>query len=456
MNSNNDSKTHHPGRRKFIGTLATASAFTIVPRHVLGGTDKPAPSDKLNIAAVGVGGMGRSNLKNMETENIVALCDVDWDYAAKTFVKYPDARQYKDFRVMLDKEKEIDAVLVATPDHTHAIVSMAAMQLGKHVYTQKPLTYSVAEARALANMAKRTQVVTQMGNQGHSGEAIRMLCEWIWDGAIGPVHEVHVWTNRPVWPQNIATRPPAMPVPKNMDWDLWIGPAPMRDFNSYYHPHDWRGWKDFGTGALGDIGCHSIDYPYTALKLDYPTSVNASLAYNIDPSDDWKKEKNEETYPSASMVTYYFPARGEMPPVKLMWYDGGLMPSRPLELEAGRPMPENGMLFIGEKGIIMNGGGSTRLIPETAMKSYSPPEKTLPRCEVSHEQNWIECCKKRKTANSHFLYAGPLAETVLLGNIALLFPGDGLEFDPKSMEIKNNTQATAFLQREYRQGWFLT
>ena len=203
--------------------------------------------------------MGKGNLEHMETDNIVALCDVDWDCAAKAFEKYPDAKRYKDYRVMLEKEKDIDAVVVATPDHTHAIVTMAAMQAGKHVYTQKPLTYSVYEARALADMAKKSQLVTQMGNQHHSGEEIRTICEWIWAGAIGPVHEVHVWTNRPVWPQNIGTRPETMPVPENMDWDLWVGPAPYREFNKLYHPFSWRGWLDFGTGALGDMGCHTID-----------------------------------------------------------------------------------------------------------------------------------------------------------------------------------------------------
>ena len=263
-------------RRNFVKTTTAASLFSIVPAHVLGGNGKASPSDKLNIAAVGLRGMGKENLKEMETENIVALCDVDWGLAQKTFDKYPDAKRYKDFRKMFEEQKDIDAVLVATPDHTHAVVSMAAMDLGKHVYTQKPLTRTVYEARKLSEKARDAQIVSQMGIQNHSGEGIRKICEWIWDGAIGSVHEVHIWTDRPVWPQNIPYRPEPMSIPPDLDWDLWIGPSPYREYNSLYHPHDWRGWWDFGTGALGDIGCHSMDFPFTALKLKYPTSVNAS------------------------------------------------------------------------------------------------------------------------------------------------------------------------------------
>jgi len=440
-------------RRTFLGSVAAASAFTIVPAHVLGGPGKTAPSDKLNIAAVGAGGMGKENLKNVETENIVALCDVDWNHAAESFQKYPDARRYKDYRVMLEQEKGIDGVIIATADHTHAVITLAAMELGKHVYTQKPLTYTVAEARALADAARRTQLVTQMGNQGHSGEDIRMLCEWIWDGAIGPVNEVHVWSDRPVWPQAVYNRPEAMPVPETLDWDLWLGPAKFRDYNEAYHPFKWRGWLDFGTGALGDMGCHLIDHAYTALKLKYPTSVNCSLSMVCNPEDIWVKLQDLETYPQASMVTYYFPARDEMPPVKLVWYDGGLQPSRPEELEPGRKMPTNGLLFIGEKGKLLTGDGMTQLIPETAMKAYTLPEKTLTRCEVSHEQNWLQCIRENKTANSHFLYAGALTETVLLGNVALRFPYERLEYDSKNMAFVNNPAATELLLNHYRESW---
>ncbi len=439
-------------RRTFLKGVTAATAFTIVPSHVLG-KDKKAPSDKMNIAGVGVGGMGKSNLENMESENIVALCDVDWDHAAETFEKYPDANRYKDFRVMLEKEKDIDGVLIATPDHTHAIVTLTAMELGKHVYTQKPLTRTVSEARALTNAAKKQQLVTQMGNQGHSGEDIRLISEWIADGAIGPVREVHAWTNRPVWPQGVYKRPEPMEVPEKLAWDLFIGPSPYREYNEIYHPFKWRGWKDFGTGALGDMGCHIIDHAYTALKLRYPTKVTASKTTQFDPDEIWTRIENTETYPFSSIVTYEFPEREDMPPVKIMWYDGGLQPPRPEELEPGREMPDSGILFVGEKGKLLSGGGMTRLIPETFMQAYELPEKTIPRIEGTHEQNWIECCKELKTASSHFIYAGPLTESVLLGNIALRFPYQILKYDWKNMQFKNNEEATSLLKHDYREGW---
>jgi predicted dehydrogenase len=442
-------------RRQFLGGLAAATAFTIVPRHVLGGQGYQAPSDTVNIAVVGVGGMGKENLKSLETENIVALCDVDWELAKEAFEKYPNAKRYKDFRVMLEKQKEIDAVLVATPDHSHAVITMAAMQAGKHVYTQKPLTRTVSEARALTDMARTTQLITQMGNQHHSEENIRLACEWIWDGAIGAVHEVHAWSDRPVWPQGIYQRPEAMPVAEHLDWDLWLGPAPARDYNKIYHPFNWRGWLDFGTGALGDMGCHIIDYAYTALKLKYPSSVEASITMEPDPENIWTKRMNTETFPWASIVTYRFPPRGDMPAVKLIWYDGGLRPIRPEELEPGRNLPDNGLLFVGEKGKLFSNDEMVRLIPESFMKSYTLPEKHIPRIETSHEQNWIHCIKAHKTASSHFLYAGPLTETVVLGNLAVRFPYQTLEFDPEAMEIKNNTEATTLLHHQYREGWKL-
>ncbi len=440
-------------RRQFMGGLAAATAFTIVPRKVLGGPGYQAPSDTLNIACVGAGGMGQNNVNEMATENIVALCDVDWKLTAPVFEKYPKARRYKDYRAMLDEQKDIDAVIIATPDHTHAVITLAAMELGKHVYTQKPLTHTVYEARQLAEAAARMNVVTQMGNQGHSGEEIRLECEWIQDGAIGPVHEVHVWTDRPVWPQGLYTRPEEMPLPEELDWDLWIGPARFRPYNKIYHPFNWRGWWDFGTGALGDMGCHMIDHPYTALKLKYPTSVSASFAMDFKDDNIWEKRPLTETFPRASIVTYYFPAREDMPPVKLVWYDGGLQPPRPEELEPGRRMPTNGQLYIGEKGKLLSGDGMTRLIPESAMRAYKIPPKTIPRIETSHEQNFIKAIKEGKPASAPFSYAGPLTETVLLGNIALKFPYQALEFDPEAFVIKGNDEATAMLKSEYRRGW---
>jgi len=453
-----------PSRRKFLAqaTAATA-AFTIVPRHVLGGAGMKAPSDKLNIAGVGVGGMGKSNLSKCEDENIVALCDVDWDFAAETFKKYPKAQQYKDFRTMLEKQKDIDAVIVATPDHSHAVVGLAAIQLGKHVYIQKPLSHSVYEARILTEAARKQKVVTQMGNQGHSGEGIRLLCEWIWGGAIGPVHEVHAWTNRPVWPQGIEVDRPkeTPPVPEKMDWDLWIGPASMRPFHPLYHPGKWRGWWDFGTGSLGDLGCHIMDPVFWPLKLKYPVSVEGCISTYWQEFWEETKPKNE-MYPRSTIARYQFPAREDMPAVKLTWWDGGLMPPRPDEMELGRRMGDSdgGVLFIGKKGTIMAGcyGRSPRILPETKMKEYKQPRKSLERIpdgEEGHEKDWVRACKDGKPASSNFDYSGPLSEMVLMGNLAVRYPGRKLMWDGDKMEVTNDKEANSYVRREYRQGWSL-
>jgi predicted dehydrogenase len=454
-------------RRNFLGGMAaTAAAFTILPSGLVRGqntkeTRKLKPGDKMNIAAVGIGGMGASNLEALAgTENIVALCDVDRAYAAPVFKKYPKATPYLDYRVMLEKENaNIDGVVVATPDHLHAAVAMAAMQLGKHVYVQKPLTRLVSEARALTEAARKYGVVTQMGNQGHSGEALRLVAEWIWDGAIGPVHEVHAWTNRPVWPQGIPARLAAAPIPETLDWTLWQGPSKARDFNPGYLPFVWRGWWDFGSGALGDMGCHFIDPIYHALKLRYPVAVSASIAAMINPDDVWEKLDNTETFPYASIVTYEFPARDTLPPVRLIWYDGGLMPPRPEELEPGRRMPRNGALYYGEKGKLLHDqdAGAPRLIPETAMQAYTLPPKTIPRITVSHEMNWVEACKTGGAASSNFDYAGPLAETTLMGNLAVKYPWQRLEIDGENMKVTNLDEANAFIdwKNHYREGWSL-
>jgi len=453
--SEHQNKTDGVNRRQFISGVAAASAFTIIPRHVLGGTAGPAPSDKLNIAGVGFGGMGKNNLKEMETENIVALCDVDWKYAEKVFERYPKAFKYKDYRAMFDREKDIDAVVVATPDHHHALVSMRAMQAGKHVYTQKPLTHTVYEARLLAKTAKEQKIISQMGNQAHSAEEIRLESEWLQAGVIGAVTEVHTWTDRPVWTQGVYGRPETQEIPEGMDWDNWIGPARFRGFNKYYHPWSWRGWWDFGTGSLGDMGCHKIDHPWTALKLTYPTMVSASYVMDFKEDDRWQKRPFEESFPKGSIITYNFPERDGLAPVRLTWYDGGLQPPRPEELDPRREMPTNGSLYIGEKGKLLSGDGMVRLIPESAMKGFTPPPKTIPRIEGTHEQNWIKSIKENKPASSDFSYAGPLTETVLLGNVALRFPYEALQFDAENMAIKGNDKATALLTKEYRKGWEL-
>jgi predicted dehydrogenase len=452
-------------RRTFLASAAAVTAgFTIVPRHVLGGQATPAPSDKLNIAAVGVGGMGKNNVGRCEPENIVALCDVDFTLAEPVFAKYPNAKRYKDYRVMLDEQPDIDAVIIATPDHSHAVIAMAAMERKKHVYVQKPLTHSVSEARLLTETARKYGVATQMGNQGHSGEGARILCEWVWAGAIGKIHEAHAFTNRPVWPSGIEVdRPTETPeVPPGLDWDLWLGPARARPYHPTYHPAKWRAWWDFGTGSLGDMGCHIVDPLFWALKLKYPVAVEANTSKYWHAFFEPTVPKHE-MFPRSTIVRFRFPARDKMPPVDVTWWDGGLMPPRPPGLELGRRMgnEDGGILLMGEKGTIMAGcyGESPRLVPESAMKKYRKrPPKTLERIPLGtdgHEQDWIRACKGGKPASSNFEYSGPLSETVLMGNLAVRFPDRELLWDGAKMEVTNDADANAYVRREYREGWHL-
>ena len=424
-------------RRDFIkkSGMGTA-AFMIVPNVVLGRSHgHVAPSDKLNIAGVGVGGMGRRNLQKMSTENIVALCDVDWKYAGKTFNDYPNARRFKDWRVMLDEMgKSIDAVLVATPDHTHACVAAHAMTLGKHVYVQKPLTHSVYEARLLTRLAKKYKVATQMGNQGNSFDWCRQVSEWIWNDEIGEVREVHCWTDRPIWPQGLMKPADTPPCPETLDWNLFIGPAEMRPYHPSYTPWNWRGWYDFGTGALGDMACHIMDPAVWALGIKYPTSVIASSSLS-----------NLYSPPHAEVITYTFPARPKkgkvkMPEVKVHWYDGGLMPPRPEELKDGEMMGDEngGIIFVGSKGKIMTGcyGMNPTLLPLDRMKDFKQPDPILPRVKGgngdiwntdAHEQDWIRACKEtpenRVEASSNFQHSGPFTEMVDMGVIAVRLAG---------------------------------
>jgi predicted dehydrogenase len=434
-------------RRDFMGAAAAAAAFTIVPRHVLGGSGNTAPSEKLNIAGIGVGGRGAGDIGEVSSENIVALCDVDWRNAAGTFKKYPKARQYRDFRKMLDKEnKNIDAVVVATPDHTHAVATMRAIKMGKHVYCEKPLAHDIFEVRKVTEAAREAKVATQLGNQGQASEGTRLVCEFIWDGAIGPVREVHSWCNRPISPRGLDRPKETPPVPDGLSWDLWLGTAPERPYHPCYLPFSWRGWWDFGTGVLGDIGCHQFAPIFRALKLGYPTSVEACTS-----------GVNSETAPLASIVRYEFPARGDMPPVKLTWYDGGLMPPRPAELEDGRRYGgADSNLYVGDKGKMLG----HRLIPEARMKEYKKPAKTLPR-SPGHHKEWILACKGGPPARSNFELSGPMAEVVLLGNIAvhmgqaLYEKGLKLYYDGPNMRITNMPEANKYIRREYRKGWTL-
>ena len=445
-------------RRKFLKTSSAAAAaaafsFNIVPSKVLGAD---APSNKLNIAAVGVGGMGPGNIRGSMTENIVALCDCH-QINGRMLNKFPNAARYQDYRVMFDKEKDIDAVIVATPDHTHAVITMEAMQRGKHVYCQKPLTHTVYESRKIAEAAKRYGVVTQMGNQGRSSDQTRMLKEWLEDGAIGNVKEVYGWTDRPVggaYYSNFAVkaRPKdTPPVPKTMDWDLWIGPAPMRPYHPDYHPMRWRAWQDFGTGPLGDMGCHILDPSFWALDLGAPESVQATTTH-------WEKDVMNETFPRASIVRFKFPARGKLPAVSLTWSDGRLMPPVPEGFDPRRKFPASGALLMGEKGSIMHGShgaSSLRIIPEVQMKEYAQnlPDAKYPRIGMRHEQDWIRACKGGVPCCSPFEYGAALTEMALLGMIAIRMPNNLLKWDTKALKFTNNEKANGLLHIDYRDGW---
>jgi predicted dehydrogenase len=450
-------------RRKFLGSAAAMAAFSIVPRNVLAGKTNKPPSEKLNIAGVGLGAMGSDNLKTCEDENIIALCDTDWSLASVTFQRYPKARRYNDYRRMLDSEKNLDAVIVATPDHTHAVITAAALKNGKHVYTQMPMAHNVWEARQLAKIARETGLATQMGNERYSGPTIRSVCEWTWDGCIGPVREVHCWTNRPQWPQGMNRPKGKFTVPSELDWDIWLGPAPRRRYNPEYHPYNWRGWRDFGTGALGAIGCHVMDGAYWALKLAEASTFTVEADSN---------GLTSESYPKASTVRYRFPARGDMPPVTLTWYDGGRRPDFLKELPDTREfIGSNGTIFVGDKGKLTFGAitagtnpgqAGPRFIPESMRQSYRPPKQTIPRLKGKrrwgkasrHEDDWLRACKGGPPACSRFEVAGPLTEIVLLGNIALL-SDTPIEWDSKNMKIVNEPDLNKHIRRRYRRGWTL-
>jgi predicted dehydrogenase len=450
-------------RRAFLGTAAGAAAgMMVVPRRVLGGPGFVAPSDRLNIGCVAVGGKGFSDIQAASTEAIVALCDVDDEkmadflksdqHSAERKAMYEKAAKYRDWRKMLDAEKSLDAVTVSTPDHNHAIIAMAAMKLGKHVFVQKPLTHTIKEARLLAEEAGKRNLVTQMGNQGHSKEGARLICEWIWDGAIGEVGEAHVWTNRPIWPQGIDAPKEIPSVPPNLDWDVWLGPAPWRPYHPALCHFVWRGWWDFGTGAIGDMGAHLIDQPFWALRLGHPLTVQASSS-----------KYTKDSYPVAEIITYKFPARGARGPVKMVWYDGGLMPARPdlAVLEDGRMMGDDGggVLFVGSKGMIVCStyGDNPRILPEKLMQDYKRPAKTIPRSPGIMEE-WIAAIKAGKKSTTDIpAYSDPLTEVMLLGNVALRFKDAkvALQWDPVKMEFPNLPEANPFVHKEYRMGWSL-
>jgi predicted dehydrogenase len=441
-------------RRAFLAATAAASTFTLIPRHVLGGPGQDPPSEKVNIAGIGVGGMGAANLRALNSQNIVALCDVDHDYAAKTFKEYPNAKRHTDYRQMLETQKDIDAVVIATPDHTHAIIAMAAMRAGKHVYCQKPLTHTVHESRMLAQTAKEQKVMTQMGIQGHSTDDQRTICEWIWDGAIGEVRGVDSWCSltyypwgHEYWSSLCGTRPKdTPPVPPQLNWDLWLGPAPYRPYHRAYHPGSWRCWWDFGCGMMGDRGAHTLDVVNWSLKLGPPSTVEATSC-GLDL----------EVHPLSAIATFRFPARDNLPPVKLTWYEG-TRPPRPEAMDADMQWPaEGGSIFNGSKGMLICGvyGESPKLLPLSRHMEYKRPAKTLPRIpDHCHELDWIRAIKTGQQPCANFAYSGPLTETCLLGNIAKRV--DGLiEWDAVNLKIKNSQPADVLVRTSYRSGWTL-
>jgi len=443
-------------RRQFLkgsaATAAAAAAFSIVPRHVLGAEGVKPPSEKLNIAGIGIGGQGGGVLKELAGENIVALCDVDSRKAGGQFKAYPGAKQFKDYREMLDRMgKDIDAVMIATPDHMHAPITMAAMRAGKHVYVEKPMAHTIEEARAMTKLAKETGLVTQMGNNGHGGEGLRLTREYILAGAIGTVKEIHGWSDRPGtakskwWPQP-ATRPAAgAQPPADFDWDLWLGAAPDRPYGEGYHPFKWRGWFDFGTGALGDMAVHNLDPAFYALDLEAPVAADCRAG-----------TMGQETYPDWQVITFEFAARADRPAVKMYWYDGGKLPAEPADAFEGKfSLSDNGIMFIGDKGVMVCGGwsGAPRLFPTARRKEFGIPAKTIAR-SIGHRQEWIKACKDKKPedAKAGFAYSGPFTEALLVGNLATRLQ-KRVEWDAVAMKATNAPEAEPLIRKTYRKGF---
>jgi len=436
-------------RRKFVGDVSAGVAFTIVPRHVLGRGYR-APSDTVNVACIGVGGMGANDVKGVAKAgaNIYALCDVDDRQGAASFTAFPKAKRFKDFRVMLEQEaKHIDAVTVSTPDHTHTVAGMMAMKLGKHTRIQKPLARTVWEVRQLVQAAKKYKVATQMGNQGHAEEGTRQIREWVEAGAIGTVREIQLWTNRPIWPQALDRPLDEYFTPSWLDWELWLGPAPARPYHPAYAPFKWRGWWDFGTGALGDIACHSMDASFWALELGYPTRIEPEST-----------KLYSESAPAVSRLTYYFGSKGDRPQIKVVWRDGSLFPSRPKEVTdpAAWPFDTSGQMWVGDDGKLVAGiyGENPRVLDEARQAELTahPPKQKYPRTEGVYAE-WLGACKGGAPAGSNFAdHAGALTEMVLLGNLAVR-TGQVLDINGQTGEIANASIPAEYTRPEYRAGW---
>jgi predicted dehydrogenase len=444
-------KSTHLTRRRFLSASTALVSGVVVagsaPWRSLTAAPparRVSPNEKLNIASIGAAGQGATDTDGCAGENIVALCDVDEIRLRERAKKYPKASLHRDYRKMLEERKEIDAVIVSTPDHHHAFASIMAMKLGKHVYCQKPLAHSIWEARRMREVATEMKVVTQMGNQGHSYDSTRRLVELVQAGALGDVREVHIWTDRPIWPQGIDRPRDTAPVPESLDWDLWIGPAPMRPYHPDYAPFKWRGWWDFGTGAIGDMACHNCDAAYWALQLGQPTSAEAESS-----------GINAETGPKSCLVRFEFPKRGKLPAVALTWYEGGRKPNR--DLADGAELPANGTLMIGSKGKILFRDwhpNNFRLLPEDKFKDFQAPPPSIPRAPDGPYKEWIAACKGGPKCLSNFDYSGPLTEFVLLGNVALR-AGKKIEWDGEKLRVTNCPEAEQYVQRSYRSGWTL-
>lgn len=448
-------KTNLPfTRRNFLRAAGTVAVGVMaVPRHVVAASGSTPPSEKINIAGIGVGGMGAGDIDQVAPgNNIVALCDVDLRRAEGTFKKFPEAKQYGDFRKMFDQmEKSIDAVVVATPDHFHAVAAMAAMQRGKHVYCEKPLAHSVFEVRELMKAAQQRNVVTQLGNQGHSFDSIRNFCEWVWDGAIGNIHSIHAGCNAVnSGVDQLGTLGQKFEIPPTLNWDQWLGPAEQRPYNPAYLPGRWRGWTPFGNGTVGDWTCHVVDPVFWALDLGAPTTVQAEVK-------DWDPKTQGDAFPKGDIITYQFAAKGKRGPVTMKWFSGTDRIPRPAELEADEKDIGIGAAVMGDKGTIVygsHGAGQVRLIPEARMLAYKKPDKTIPRVR-GHHWDWLNAIRNNRKAGSDFSYGGPLTELALLGIIAIKLHGTRLEWDGASCRFKNSSTANDLLNPPYRVGWKL-
>jgi predicted dehydrogenase len=447
-------------RRQFLnGTAATVALFHIAPGFVLG-QERISANEKVNVAGIGVGSQGGADIDAVaaEGQNIVALCDVDDSYAAKKFAQYPKARQFKDFRVMLDKMgKEIDGVVIGTPDHAHAVIAMEAMKHGTHVYCEKPLAHNIHEVRTLMTTAGQSKLVTQLGNQGHSSDSIRRLCEWVWAGVVGQVHTVHAGCDafKEVYCQirNLEKLNQTYEVPKSLDYELWIGPVPFRPYTPFWVHWNWRGWLPFGTGTIGDWFCHVIDPSFWALDLDAPATIRADVT-------DYDPVKQGLTYPPATRITFEFPAKRERGPIKLVWHDGNNGIPRPEGFPSDEKVPGTGAILFGDKGMISHGShgaGGCHLLPETLMDQYSgknAPAQKIARVK-SHAWDWIDAIRNGRQAGSNFGYGGPLTQAALLGAIAIRFPGQTLQWDDKAARFTNHEAANAYVNPPYREGWML-